>query len=60
MSKQIESKTETVVLRVSKHSRDMAKTIQKIVAVETNGEVLDKVRSLEIALEEFIDKRIDK
>ena len=53
-------KVETVLMRVSKHSQKMSDKIQKIVAVESNGEILSKTKSLEIALEEFIDKRIDK
>lgn len=52
-----ESKVETALMRVSKKSQLMTIEIQKIVAVESNGEVLTKTGSLEIALEEFLQSR---
>lgn len=53
-------KIETVLIRVSTHTRDMANKIHKVVAVESNGEIMSKTKSLEIALEEFLDKREDE
>lgn len=54
-----DNESPTVLMRVSKHSKRMADKVQKIVAVESNGEILSKTKSLEVALEEFIDKRED-
>lgn len=60
MEKKIKKQVvETTLIRVSKHSQSMINTIHKIVAVESNGEILGKVRALEVALEEFLDKRKD-
>lgn len=50
----------TVVKRISTHANRMLDKIQKIVAVESGGEVIDKLGPLEVALEEFLDKREDK
>lgn len=59
MAKDKENKEDTVAMRVSKYSKNMADKIQKIVAVESEGEILSKIKSLEVALEEFIDRRED-
>lgn len=49
----------TTVMRVSTKTLSLVNKIQKIVAVESNGEILLKTKALEIALEEFIDRRED-
>lgn len=48
---------ETTLIRVSLASKNMVNEVQKIVAVESKGETLNKIRALEVALEEFLDKR---
>ena len=53
-------KQQTTLVRVTTHSQKMMEKVQKIVAVESNGNILSKSKSLEVALEEFIDKRIDE
>lgn len=59
MAKSKDEETELTVMRVSKRSKSMSDKIHKIVAVESKGEILSKTKSLEVALEEFIDKRED-
>ena len=53
-------KVETTIIRVSLHAKSMADKIHKIVAVESNGEIMTKTESLEVALGEFLDNRAGK
>lgn len=53
-------KPNTQPLRVSRKTLELADEAQRIIAVETEGKVLNKYEAMEIVFQEFLDRRKKK